>query len=86
MRGVRGNFFEDRHLLESPRLWRVEASRLLRMTLEFVRGFFAFLFEGVAALNLVQSHGPQTQSIGDDRNGTETHGGGSDHRVEKKVM
>jgi hypothetical protein len=36
--------------------------------------------------NLRQPHGPQTQRIAHDRHGTETHGSGSDHRVEEKVM
>jgi len=42
----RWKLFEDRHLLEGPRPWRVEVSRLLRIMLEFVRGFLAFHYVG----------------------------------------
>jgi uncharacterized protein (TIGR00730 family) len=40
------HFFEDQHLLEGPRPWRVEIARLWRIMWEFVRGFRAFHFVG----------------------------------------
>jgi uncharacterized protein (TIGR00730 family) len=40
------HFFEDQHLLEGPRPWRIEIARLWRIMREFARGFRAFHFVG----------------------------------------